>query len=80
MGPTWDPQDKGARPGGVGRALHPCGPVVKPPGVFLVPEILKYSIKTHTKFSGHLDNFYFWDIFYFTDNSENSQKILFLLY
>jgi hypothetical protein len=57
-GPTWDPQDRG-----VGRALHPCGPLVQPPGACSVPEILKYSIKNHTKFSGHLENFYFWDIF-----------------
>jgi hypothetical protein len=70
----------GGRSQGVGRALHPCGPLVNPPGACSVPEILKYSIKNHTKFSGHLENFYFWDIFYCTDNSENRQKILFLLY
>ena len=62
---------------GVGRTLHPCAPLVKPPGVFSVPEILKYSIKSHTKFSGHLENFYFRDIFYCTDNFENRQIIVF---
>ena len=38
------PRGRGA-PRGVGRALHPCGPLVQPPGVFSVPETLKYSIK-----------------------------------
>ena len=65
---------------GVGPALHPYGPLVKPPGVFLVLEILKYSLENHTKFLGHLENFYFRVIFYCMDNSENRQKILFLLY
>src|SRR3989337_907382 len=70
----------GGRAQGVGRALRPCGQVVGPPGVFSVPEIHKYSIKNHTKFSGHLENFYFWDIFYCTDKSENRRIIIFLLY
>ena len=51
-----------------------------PPAVISVPKILKYSRKNHTKFAGHLEHFYFWDIFYCTDNSENRQIILFLLY
>ena len=42
-----------------GRALHHCGQLVRPPGVCSVPKILKYSIKNHTKFSRHLENFYF---------------------
>ena len=63
-----------------GRALHPRGQVLAPPAVFSVPKILKYSIKNHTKFAGHLEHFYFRDIFYCKDNSENRQKILFLLY
>ena len=63
-----------------GRALDPHGQVLAPPAVFLVPDILKYSRKNHTKFSGHLENFYFWGIFYCMDNSKNRQKILFLLY
>ena len=63
-----------------GRALHPCGQLVRPPGVCSVQKILKNSIKNSIKFSGHLENFYFWGIFYCTDNSENRQKILFFLY
>ena len=70
---------QGERPGG-GRALHPRGHVAAPPAVFSVPKILKYSIKSHTKLAGHLENFYFRDIFYCMDNSENRQKIIFLLY
>jgi len=73
----WGP--RGAHKVG-GRALHPCGQLVRSPGVYTKPEILKYFIKNHTKFSGHLENFYFWDIFYCTDNSENRQKVLLLLY
>ena len=53
---------QGARPGG-GRALHPRGQMVGPPGVFSVPDILKYSTKNHISISGHLENFYFWGIF-----------------
>ena len=68
----------GAR--GRGRALDPRGQVMGPPGVFSLPIILKYSTKNHLKFSGHLENFYFWGIFYCKDNSENRQKILFFLY
>ena len=73
------PQGRGA-PRGVGRALHPRGKVDAPRVVFSVPKILKYSRKNHTKFAGHLEHFYFWDIFYCTHNSENRQIILFLLY
>ena len=64
----------GGTPRGVGRALHPCGPLVHPTSEFSVPEILKYSIKNHTKFSGHLENFYFQDIFCCTVNSENRKN------
>ena len=52
----------------------PCGLVAHrctPPGVCSVPKILKYSGKIHTKFSWHSENFYFWAIFYCTDNSKN---------
>ena len=63
-----------------GRALDPRGQVLAPPAVFSVPDILKYSRKNHTKLVGHLENFYFRGIFYCMDNSENRQKILFLLY
>ena len=70
---TWGPR-------GRGRALHPRGHVADPPAVFSVPKILKYSRKNHISFLGHLENFYFGGIFYCKDNSENRQKILFLLY
>ena len=53
----------GGRAQGGGRALHPHGHVVGPPGVFSVPIILKYSGKNHISFSGHLENFYFRGIF-----------------
>ena len=46
-----------------GRALHPRGQVLAPPGVFSLPDILKYSRKNHISFSGHLENFYFQGIF-----------------
>ena len=46
-----------------GRALNPRGQVLASPAVFSVPKILKYSIKNHTKFVGHLEHLYFWDIF-----------------
>ena len=73
------PRDRGqAR--GCGRALHPRGQVLAPPAVFSVPKILKYSIKNHTKLAGHLEDFYFRDIFYCMDHSENRRIILFLLY
>ena len=36
--------------------------------------------KNHISISGHLENFYFRGIFYCKDNTENKQKILFLLY
>ena len=67
-------------PRGRGHALDPSGQVLAPPAVFSVPNILKYSRKIHISFSGHLENFYFWGIFYCMDNSENRQKILFFLY
>ena len=55
--------ETGGAPRGCGRALHPRGLVVDPPAVISVPKILKYSIKNHTKFAGHLEHFYFRDIF-----------------
>ena len=54
----------GGAPRECGRALHPRGQVLAPPAVFSVPKILKYSIKNHTKFAGHLEHFYFRDIFF----------------
>ena len=68
------PMRQGGVPRGVGRALHPRGQVLAPPGVFSVPDILKYSRKNHTKFAWYLEHFYFRDIFYCIDNSENRQK------
>ena len=77
-GPPWA-HEAGCAPCRGGRALDPRGQVPAPPSVFLVPDILKYSGKNHIKFVGHLENFYFRDIFYCMDNSENRKKILFLL-
>ena len=45
-GSTWGPRGRGSAPGG-GCALCPRGQVVAPPGVFSVPNILKYSTKNH---------------------------------
>ena len=67
-------------PRGKGHALDPRGQVLAPPDVFSVPIILKYSIKKHISFSGHLEKFYFRGICYCTVNSKNRQKILILLY
>ena len=53
------------------RAMDPRGQLVWPPGVFSVPDILKYFRENHISFSGHLENLYFRGIFYCTDNSEN---------
>ena len=77
--PPWAHEARGVPRVG-GRALDPRGQVPAPPAVFSVPNILKYSRKKHISISGHLGNFYFWGIFYCTDNSENRQIILFLLY
>ena len=57
-GPPWA-HEAGGAPRGVGRALHPRDQMVGTHGVFYVPEIVKYSTKSHTQFSGHLENFYF---------------------
>ena len=51
-------------PRGRGHALDPRGQVPAPPDVFSVPDILKYSRKNHISISGHLEDFYFWGIFY----------------
>ena len=72
--------EAGGAPRGGGRALDPRGQVLAPPDVFSVPIIPKYSRKSHISSSGHLENFYFRGIFYCMNNSENRQKILFLLY
>jgi hypothetical protein len=70
VGPCGTHNPAGLAQGG-GRALWACGSQVHPPGVCLVPKILKYSGKKHIKFSRHSENFYFWAIFYCTGNSEN---------
>ena len=53
----------GGAPRGCGHALHSRGLVLGRPAVISVPKILKYSIKNHTKFAGHLEHFYFREIF-----------------
>ena len=68
-GPSWA-HEAGGAPCRGGRALDPRSQVPAPPDVFSVPNILKYSRKNHTKLAGHLENFYFQDIFYCKDNSE----------
>ena len=55
--------EAGGAPRGGGHALDPRGQVLAPPGVFLVPDILKYSKKNHISISGHLENFSFRGIF-----------------
>ena len=78
-GPPWA-HEAGGAPYKGGRALDPHGQVLAP---LLCSQCLKSSNileKDHTKLTGHLENFYFQEIFYFMDNSENRQKILFLLY
>jgi hypothetical protein len=53
---------RGTHKGG-GHALRPCGQVVGPPGVFSVPEILKYSIKIILNFQGIWRTFIFGTFF-----------------
>ena len=61
-GSTWGSRVRGRAPGG-GCAMYPRGQMVGLPGVFSVLDIPKYSTKNHISFSGHLENFYFQDIF-----------------
>ena len=61
-GPPWA-HEAGGAPSRGGRALDPRGQVLASLAMFLVPKILKYSIKNHTKFAGHLEHFYFRTIF-----------------
>ena len=53
----------GGAPKGVGSALHPCGPLVQPPGACSVPEILKYFIKIILNFQGIWRTFIFGTFF-----------------
>ena len=78
-GPPWA-HEAGGAPCRGGRTLGPRGQVPASPVVFSVLDILKYSRKNHINLARHLENFYFRDIFYCMDNSENRQKLLFLLY
>ena len=77
------PKRQGGAPKGCGRALHPRGQVLAPPAVFSVPKIVKYSIKNHTKFAGHLEHFYFRTIFLmhgqFRKQADNTIFALFIL-
>ena len=66
----WGPRGRRARLGGW-RALVPRGHLGHPPGMILVPKILKYYIKIHIKILLHSEHFHFWAFFYCTDNSEN---------
>ena len=78
-GASTRPREWGAHPGGRERP-PPSWAHGGSPDVFSVPIILKYSGKNHISFSGHLENFYFGVFLYCTDNSENREIILFLLY
>ena len=78
-GATMGPRGRGRAQGG-GRALEPRGQVLGPPVVFSVPKILKYSIKIILNLQGIWRTFIFGIFFYCTDNTENRQIILFLLY
>ena len=62
---------QGARPA-------PSWPNGEAPGVFSVPEILKYSTKNHISFSGHLENFYFRGIFIARIIQKTDRKYYFL--
>ena len=59
MGPT---SHLGAPGGGVARPGTSWAPGA-PPGMILVPKILKYYIKIHVKILLHSEHFYFWAIF-----------------
>ena len=72
--------EAGGAPCEGGRTLCPRGHVLAPLAVCSVPYFLKYSRKNHISFSWHLENFYFRDIFYCTDKSENRQIMLFFFY
>ena len=59
-----------ARPGGL------CPPGAPPSGIICTKN-LEIFRKNHIEFSGHSENFYFWVIFYCTENSENKQNMAF---
>ena len=70
---------QGAHPGG-GHALDPRGQVLAPPAVFSVPDILKYFRKNHISISGHLENFYFRDIFIARIIQKTDKNTIFALF
>ena len=68
----------------VGTTTHqgaPGGPVAPTWCTFLWyylhQNFLHIQKKNHIKFSGHSENFYFWVIFYCTENSGNKQNMAF---
>ena len=69
-GAMWGPRGKGRAQGG-GRALDPRGQVLAPPGVFSVPNILKYSRKIIFLFRDIWRTFIFGVFFICKDKSEN---------
>ena len=78
-GPPWAHETGGA-PRGSGRALHPRGQVLSP---LLCSQCQIFSNileKIIFNFQGIWRTFIFGVFFYCMDNSENRQKILFLLY
>ena len=74
------PTRQGGAPRWGGRALHSRGLVLAPPAEISVPKILKYSIKNHTKFAGHLEHFYFWDIFFIARINQKTDKIFYFYF
>ena len=78
--PPWA-HEAGGAPTGVGRTLHPHGQVVDPPGVFSVPNILKYSSKKSYLNFRAFGELLFSGYFYIARiNQKTDRKILFLLY
>ena len=78
-GPHGAHKDRGHAQG-VGRALHPCGQLVRPPGVCSVPEILKYSIKIILNFQGIWRTFIFGTFFIPRLIQKTDKKYYFFLY
>ena len=79
-GATMGPRGRGRAQGG-GRALDPRGQVLAPPGVFSVPNILKYSRKIIFKFQGIWRTFIFKVFLYCMDNQITDRKIfIFILF
>ena len=77
--PPWA-HEAGGAPRGVGRAQDPRGQVLAPPGVFLVPDILKYSRKIIFNFQGIWRTFIFEVFFIALIIQKTDRKILYFLY